>query len=253
MAQYLLGIDIGTSGCKIALFSLTGAVVCEEKEDYPAYYPKPGYVEQDPEEWWLAVCRGTKRLIEKNNIDNKEIIGIGVDGQSWSAIAVDKAGRVLFRNPIWMDTRSQAICEQLNEKIGEQEIFNLTGNLLKPQYATGKILWYKQKNPDVYQKTDKILQSNSFIVFRMTGAITHDISQGYGIHCFDMKKSAWDPGMAKSLGLDLQMLPELVGCHEIVGKVTPEAAEKTGLLTGDACCGRRAGCSLRHTGCRRYR
>ena len=85
----LLGIDIGTSGCKIALFYRDGKSICTVTEEYPVYYPKPGYVEQDPEDWWNAVCRGTKKIILENSIDPADIAGVGIDGQSWAAIAVD--------------------------------------------------------------------------------------------------------------------------------------------------------------------
>ena len=241
----LLGIDIGTSGCKIALFSTTGELVCDETVTYPVHYPMPGHVEQDPEDWWQAVCLGTKTLIEKNGIDPKNIMSVGVDGQGWAAIALDSTGKVLTRNPIWMDTRAHDICADLTKKIGEKAIFDLAGNALKPQYTTGKILWYKENLPEVYKKTDKILQSNSYIVFRMTGAMTHDQSQGYAVHCFDMKNGCWDKSMAKALGIEIGMLPDLIACHEIVGTVSGSAAKQLGLVSGtpvvagglDAACG----------------
>ena len=241
----LLGIDIGTSGCKTALFAVDGRVAGEEKEEYPVYYPEPGFVEQDPQDWWTAVCRSIKRLIKKSGVDPKDIAGVGVDGQSWAAIAVDETGGVLTRNPIWMDTRSQKICDQINKEIGEDTIFSLSGNPLKAQYTTGKILWYKQNKPEIYKKINKILQSNSYIVFRLTGEITQDISQGYGIHCFDMRNGRWDQNMGDALGLNMDMLPEISACHDVVGRVTKTSAQMTGLVPGtpvvagglDAACG----------------
>lgn len=244
-AELLLGIDIGTSGCKIALFSPEGQIACEKTMSYPVYYPKPGYVEQDPEDWWNAVCQGTRELIEENRIDPKEIAGVGVDGQGWAAIAVDKDGCVLTRNPIWMDTRSNEICAVLNKDAGQANIFELSGNPLKAQYSTGKVLWYKQHLPEVYSKTDKILQSNSFIVYKMTGEMTQDVSQGYAYHCFDMRNACWNSEMAKALGIELRLLPELTACHDVVGKVSEAASRLMGLLPGtpvvagglDAACG----------------
>ncbi len=243
--QMLLGIDIGTSGCKLALFSTENGLVCDKTVAYPVYYPRPGYVEQEPEDWWRAVCEGTRALIDENQIDPKDIIGVGVDGQGWAAVAVDKDGNVLARNPIWMDTRSSEICTRLNTDVGEKAIFDLAGNPLKAQYTTGKILWYKEHMPEVYQKTDNILQSNSYIVYKMTNAMTHDLSQGYALHCFDMRKGCWDDDMATTLGIDIGLLPELVNCHEVVGKVSGEASKLLGILPGtpvvagglDAACG----------------
>ncbi len=241
----LLGIDIGTSGCKIAVFSRDGTAVCAVTEEYPVYYTAPGYIEQEPDDWWDAVCRGTKRILAENNIDAADIAGIGVDGQSWAAIAVDGKGEVLTRNPIWMDTRAEAICLKINALIGSDDIFFLSGNPLKAQYSTGKIIWYKENMPDIYSRTDKILQSNSFIVYRMTGVISQDVSQGYGLHCFDMRKGCWNSGMCAALGINRDTLPDIAMCHEVVGYITHKAAASMGLKEGtpvvagglDAACG----------------
>ena len=135
MKPYLLGIDIGTSACKIAIFEKSGKVVATANGDYPVYYPKEGWAEQNPEEWWSAVCQAVKEVIRKSGIRPDEIAGIGIDGQSWSAIAVDKDGNVLTNTPIWMDTRAQSICDRLNEEIGADEIFRVSGNSLQPSYT----------------------------------------------------------------------------------------------------------------------
>lgn len=157
MKSYLLGIDIGTSACKVAVFDKEGKVLAASNGDYPVYYPQEGWAEQDPEEWWSAVCRATKETVQKAGIDPAEIAGVGIDGQSWSAIAIDKEGKVLTNTPIWMDTRAQDICERLNKEIGEDKIFEVAGNSLQPSYTTAKIIWYKENLPEVYEKIDPLL------------------------------------------------------------------------------------------------
>ncbi len=251
----LLGIDIGTSGCKIALFKKDGQVVCSHTEEYPVRYPLPGFVEQDPKDWWAAVCLGTSKLLSDNHIDAAKIAGVGLSGQSWSAIAVDKNGDVLAPDPIWMDTRSEAICRKLNAEIGEDRIFEISGNPLKAQYTTGKIIWLKENMPEAYKRTSKILQSNSYIIYRLTGVISQDASQGYGLHCFDMRNCRWDGAMCNELGIDRALLPEIADCDEIVGRVTDSAARSTGLMEGtpvvagglDAACGT-LGAGVLHAG-----
>ena len=245
MKPYLLGIDIGTSACKVAVFEKSGTVVAAANGDYPVYYPKEGWAEQNPEEWWSAVCQAVKKVIEKAGIQLEEIAGIGIDGQSWSAIAMDKDGNVLTNTPIWMDTRAQSICDRLNEEIGAEQIFEVSGNSLQPSYTTAKILWYKENLPEVYAKIDKILQSNSYIAYKLTGVMSQDVSQGYGLHCFDMRKAAWDEEMCKKLGIPMGFLPEICDCDHVVGTVTEKAAEESGLAVGtpvvagglDAACG----------------
>lgn len=253
--ELLLGIDIGTSACKIAAFKRDGSVLFAVTQEYMVYYPTAGLIEQEPDDWWEAVCRGTKKLIEEYGVDPADIAGIGIDGQSWAAVAIDGAGNVLTRNPIWLDTRSDAICRRLNESVGEDAIFAVSGNPLKAQYTTGKIIWYKENLFDVYRRIDKILQSNSFIAYRLTGAITQDMSQGYGLHCFDMRKGVWDDAMCAQLGIKRSFLPDLAACHQVVGKVTKSAAARTGLKEGtpvvagglDAACGT-LGAGVLHAG-----
>lgn len=245
MKTYLLGIDIGTSACKIAVFNKAGQVLATANGDYPVYYPKAGWAEQNPEEWWTAVCGAVRKALKKGNISPEEIAGIGIDGQSWSAIAVDKEGKVLTNTPIWMDTRAADICEELNEKIGAEEIFRLSGNSLQPSYTTAKIIWYQRNMPEVYKNTYKILQSNSYIAFKLTGEMTQDLSQGYGLHCFDMHTGTWNEEMCEKLGIPMELLPDIYPCHAVVGTVTEKAAAECGLAVGtpvvagglDAACG----------------
>lgn len=245
MKRYLLGIDIGTSACKIAIFNREGNVMATASGDYPVYYPHPGWAEQNPEEWWSAVCKAIREALEQGNIAPEEIAGVGIDGQSWSAIAVDEDGNVLTNTPIWMDTRAKDICEELSEKIGADRIFEVAGNPFQPSYATAKIIWYQRNLPEVYEKIDKILQSNSYIAYRLTGVMSQDVSQGYGFHCFDMRKGVWSEEMCKELGIPRKMLPDIYPCHEIVGTVTEKAAKECGLAVGtpvvagglDAACG----------------
>ena len=244
MKPYLLGIDIGTSACKAAVFNRNGEVIASASEEYPVYYPHPGWAEQDPRDWWRAVCTAIKRMAA-DGVDLSEIAGVGIDGQSWSAIPVDQAGNVLARTPIWMDTRAQDICDEYNERLGADRIFRTAGNSLQPSYTTAKILWYRRNLPEVYRRTYKILQSNSYIAFRLTGSMTQDISQGYGLHCFDMRTGAWDEELCEALEIPRPLLPDIYPSHAVIGTVTDQAAEESGLTAGtpvaagglDAACG----------------
>ena len=144
MGAKLLGIDIGTSACKIAVFDEDGTVDAQVNEAYNVYYPHPGYVEQNPMEWWQAIVKGIKRIFAESKVLPESIKGIGVDGQSWSAIPVDKDGKVLSNTPIWMDTRSREICDRVTNELGEDRIFEIAGNKFLPSYSTPKFLWFKE-------------------------------------------------------------------------------------------------------------
>ena len=232
MPDYILGIDIGTSACKAAVFDQSGGVIVSETGAYNIYYPRDGHVEQKPGEWWAAVCKSIKHILSSGKVNPGDIKSVGIDGQSWSAVMIDKTGGVLIDNPIWMDTRSADICVELKNAIGEKNIFDLCGNPLAPTYTTPKILWFKQNYRGLYKQTYKILQSNSYIVYKLTGKLSQDLSQCYGLHFYDMRKKTWDKNMAKSLDIDIDLMPDLYNCHDIVGTITKEAANLTGLTEG---------------------
>ena len=245
MKTCLLGVDIGTSSCKTALFDAGGNVLARGGCDYPVAYPRRGWAEQAPEQWWDGVCKAIREMMGKSGVHPADIAGIGVDGQSWSAIALDGQGNVLCPTPIWTDTRCGDICRDVKDHLPEEELFAVCGNPVQPGYSWPKILWYQKHQPEVFAKTEKILQSNSYIVYRMTGEITQDLSQGYGLACFDMRKGQWNREICERLGIPFKLLPPLVPCHQVVGKLTKDAASRCGLIPGipvvagglDAACG----------------
>ena len=245
MKTALLGIDVGTSACKVAAFDLEGHVLAQAAESYPVFYPQPGWAEQDPQQWWEAVCRALRRLWESGAVAPGEVAGVGIDGQSWSAIPLDKEGRALCNTPIWMDTRAGSLCQELEARVGGGKIFACSGNPLSASYTLPKVLWYKEHLPQVYEKAEKVLQSNGYLAFRLTGAVTQDKSQGYGWACYNVARNQWDIPLCQELGVKPSLLPEIVSCSQVVGGVTPQAAQETGLLEGtpvvagglDAACG----------------
>ena len=228
----LLGIDIGTSACKAAVFDEKGNVLAAKAKEYPVYYPYEGWAEQDPDEWYKAVCDALSELSEK--IDMSCIRAVGVDGQSWSAIPVDKDGNVLANTPIWFDTRAKTQCDKLKETIGEDRIFSLCRNPIEPTYTTPKVLWFKENHPEIYENAVQFMQSNSFIVYRLTGQFSQDKSQGYAHFFYDMKHSRYDEKMAKLMGIDIKKFAPIYDCHSIVGIVSEKASKETGIPKGTA-------------------
>jgi len=243
--KLLLGIDIGTSSIKAAVFEPDGKVISQSMQEIRVYYPAPGHVEQNPNEWWDGICRAVKDMLFKGNVKPCMIAGIGIDGQSWSAIPMDKQGKVLHNTPIWMDTRSAGICKKEAYEPLLEKIFRISGNIFKPSYSTPKILWFKEYKPDIFDNTYKFLQSNSFAAYKLTGKITQDISQGYGLHVFNVHEGKWDSELCDELGIPQEKLPQVFNCSEVIGEVTSEAAGETGLVPGtpvvagglDAACG----------------
>ena len=139
-------------------------------------------------------------------------------------VALDRDGNVLLPSPLWTDNRAAEACGRIRKEIGEETLHHVCGNPLMPGYTTPKVLWYRENHPELYAKTRVILQSNGFIVQRLTGVCSQDVSQGYGWYCFRSDTEKWDPDTARALGIEPALLPELYACHDIVGTVTEAAA-----------------------------
>lgn len=234
MNAYLLGIDIGTSAVKLLMFDSENLAepVGSASVPYPTAHPAPRQSEQNPDDWWRATAEGIRDLLAQTEIPPSSIAGIGVDGQSWAAVALGKDGRVLCPTPIWSDTRADGVCRKLDAEVGEQAFFAVSGNPLAAGYTYPKIRYYREEYPDVYANTAAILQSNGYIVYRLTGKLSHDRSQGYGLACFDIKKGEWNREICRAGGVRPDLLPPLFDPQEVVGGVTPEAAAATGLNAG---------------------
>ena len=243
---YLLGIDIGTSACKIAAFDRDFNLAEMVTKEYKVYYPEAGFAQQNPNEWWSAVCEGIREL--KTPLEKVEAIGI--DGQGWSCIPVDKNGEVLHDTPIWFDTRATAECEIIEEIVGATALGrpqkdNIITNSVQPSYTTPKVLWFKKNMPQVYENARYFLQSNSFIAYKLTGNVSQDKSQGYGHYFYDLKNCRYDNDLAGEMEIDINKFPEIYDCHDVVGTVSDSAAAETGLKAGtpvvagglDAACG----------------
>ncbi|MFW5984960.1 MAG: xylulokinase [Halanaerobiaceae bacterium] len=232
MSHLLMAIDIGTSGTKITLFNFQGQVVCSYLGEYKTYYPETGQAEHKPESWWQVICEGIKYFKDKENVNLADIAAIGVDGLSWAGLPVDENGNPLRNVMIWLDRRAEEQARWMKEQVGEKKLVKLSGNPVDPAYITPKMLWIKEHEPDIYKKTYKFLQSNSFIVYKLTGQFTQDYSQGYGFHFFDIEEGNWDQQTAEQLGLSLDKVAPLYNCHQVVGTVTKKAARQTGLVSG---------------------
>ncbi len=230
--KYILAIDIGTSACKLTVFDLLGNVIFNYLGEYKTYYYGDNCVEQNAEDWWKQVCKGINKIKIQETLDVKDIVAIGVDGHSWAALPVDDKGLPLRRAMIWLDRRATEQAEYMKEMIGEEKLLQNSGNPVDPAYITAKMLWIKENESDIYKSTYKFLQSNSYIVYKLTGKYSQDLSQGYGFHYFDIEKGVWNGDIAKELGISLDLMSPLYQSHEVVAKVTNSVAVKTGLQEG---------------------
>lgn len=233
MRQYVAAMDIGTSGCKSIIVDDEGSVVSSVTEEYPLYSPKPGWNEQEPEDWWQGACVSLKKAVEQSGVDAKAIKSLSFSGQMHGLVAMDKDGEVIRRAFLWNDQRCARQCQEVIEDVGGfEELRTYTNNNLLPGYQGGKILWLRQAEPENYARMTKAILPKDYLRFRLTGEYYTDVSDASGTGLFDVKKRDYSWKLLDRLELPYDLFPPVVESSEVTGCVTREAAALTGLAQG---------------------
>lgn len=226
-----LGVDVGTSGCKILALDETGRIIKSVVEEYPCYAPKEGWSEQDPEDWWNGVKAGLKKITA--SLGDETVCAVGFSGQMHGMVALDKDRRVVRRAILWNDQRTGSQCDEITEAAGGLDaLLGVTNNRMLTGYTGGKILWMKENEPENYAKTTLVINPKDYIRYRLSGEIATDVSDASGTGLFNVKRREWAKELIAKIGLDPSLFPKAVESTEVVGRVTKEAAELTGVPEG---------------------
>jgi len=235
MSAALIGIDIGTSGSSGVIVDRDLTVIASASVTHEVSHPNPGWVEHDAEEiWWADVKRLSRRLLDEADIDPGEVDGVGVSALHAAMLPVDADGEPLRPAILYgVDTRTTAEIDLLNERIGEDRIYEVCGNALTFQSVGPKILWYKRNEPAKFERTERVLDATGYVVSRLTGNDTIDNAVAAFFHpLFDLSAVEWADGMCEAAGVPRDLLPESKWATEIAGRVTDAAAAATGLAEG---------------------
>jgi xylulokinase len=236
MTQCLMGIDIGSYESKGVLTDIAGKVLAKAALKHELQFLKPGFVEQDVEKvWWDEFVELTKLLMAQAKVQAKDVLSIGLSG-IYSMVPVDAAANPLRSGGIMygVDTRSVTEIQEVLARHGAETIFRRTGNGLSAQSMGPKILWVKKNEPDVFKKAHSFLPCANFIAARLTGGFFIDhLTAGFFGPCYEPSKLAWAPDLCEGI-VDPARLPEPRWATELAGRVTAEAAKRTGLAEGTA-------------------
>ncbi|MFW5998434.1 MAG: xylulokinase [Halanaerobiaceae bacterium] len=232
MGKYIIAHDFGTTGNKATLYNEEGQLINSTFSGYPTYYPRVNWAEQDPHDWWEAVCASTKKLVNDSKINKKEIAVISFSAQMMGCLPVDKKGEPLRRSIIWADQRSIEQADYLEKQLGEEKVYNITGHKISPTYSLEKIMWIKDNEPEIYKKTFKFLQAKDFIIYKLTGNYVTDYSDACGMNLFDINKKEWSVDIIQSADVEINKLPKPHSSFDIAGKVSQVVANKVGLNPG---------------------
>ncbi len=226
----LLGIDFGSGGCKITAITPEGRLAGEASVEYTTHYEHPGWSEQDPADWFTAMCGALSKLRDKG-LDLGRTLAMAFDGSTHNAVLLDGAMKPLRRTIMWTDQRSVAECAFLKEKHGA-EIFETAYQMPTPTWTLPQLLWLKNHEPEVLAKTKHILFVKDYVRYQMTGVAATDYIEAQGTLFYDMKRQAWSEKLAALCGLAPEVLPRLAQPTDRLGEVTAAAAALTGIPAG---------------------
>jgi xylulokinase len=231
--SYMMGIDVGTTGTRAVIVRADGHVVGAATGDHqPMRMAKPGWAEQDPEDWWQATLVAVRGALESTGIKGSEIAAVGLSGQMHGVVLLDKSRAVLRPSLIWCDQRSQAQCDWITNKVGAAKLIQLVSNPALTGFSAPKILWVRDNEPQVYERVAHFLLPKDFVRYRLTGEFATDVSDASGTLLFDVTNRRWSKEILSALGIDPQILPKAYESPEITGQITQEVAVLTSLSAG---------------------
>lgn len=234
--QALLGIDLGTTGVKAALFAADdGRMLASAFVDYPLYHPHPGWAEQNPGEWWQATITAIRACLAggtQQGVQLADLRGIGLSGQMHGVVLLDAGQQVLRPCIIWADQRSEAQCRWITQRVGAERLIELVSNPALPGFSAPKLQWIRDNEPQIFARAQALLLPKDYIRYLLTGKMAMEISDAAGTVLLDVKHGAWSHEVLEALELNPTLLPPVVQAAEVVGTITEEVAALTGLPAG---------------------
>ena len=225
-AMYFIGIDLGTSACKLLLVDEAGTIVNEVTHEYPLIFPHPGWSEQKPEDWWSAVVTGVPELLR--GFDASEVAGIGSGGQMHGLVALDEADNVIRPAILWNDGRTSKEVDYLNNVVGKDKLSSLTANIAFAGFTAPKLLWMRENEPENFRKIAKIMLPKDYLTYKLTGVHACDYSDASGMLLLDVQHKCWSKEMLKICGIDESVMPKLFESYDVIGVLKSEVAKELG-------------------------
>ena len=234
--QTLLGIDLGTTGVKAALFAAEdGHVLSDAFVDYPLFHPHPGWAEQNPADWWQATISAIRICLEKSTqykVQPSDVRGVGLSGQMHGVVLLDANQQVLRPCIIWADQRSDAQAQWMTERVGASKLIEYVSNPALTGFTAPKLLWVRDNEPEIFARATTLLLPKDYIRYRLTGVMAMEISDAAGTCLLDVKHGVWSQEVLNAIELSPSLLPPIVAADAVSGTITTEVAALTGLIAG---------------------
>jgi xylulokinase len=224
----VLGIDLGTSGCKTVLVAEDGRILASATAEYPLSTPQPLWSEQDPADWWRGVVASVRAVLAQQ--PGVAVAGIGIGGQMHGATLLDAQDRVVRPAILWNDGRCQAECDLLHKKV--KGLIKETGNRALVGFTAPKLLWVQRHEPKVWKQVRSVLLPKDWVRFRLTGEKVAEMSDGAGMLLMDVANRRWSNKVLAACNIDASYLGRLVEGTAVAGTVTAAAAAELGVPAG---------------------
>ncbi|MCY3831630.1 MAG: FGGY family carbohydrate kinase [Chloroflexi bacterium] len=227
----LMGIDVGTTGCKVVAFAETGAVLDQAGREYPLISPQPGWYELDPERVWRDVCACLREVNAQIGHDPVSALAISSQGEAMTPIARD--GRILANSPISSDTRNRAQAAEMEAALGAEHIYALTGQPMGTFYTLPKVLWWRDNAPEILDQTWKFLCYVDFVAYRLGLEPAIDYSMAARTLAFDVRKLDWSEELLEAGGVRRDQLARPAPSGTVLGEIPPKLAADLGFTGGN--------------------
>ncbi|HEV2117919.1 MAG TPA: xylulokinase [Terriglobales bacterium] len=227
-----LGIDVGTGGTRAVVVSERGQVLAAAGAEHAHFTSRQtGWAEQDPRDWW-RVAQEAVRAVLTRGVAAESIAAVGFSGQMHGAVLLDESGEVLRPAIIWCDQRTAPQCWEITEKIGAKRLIELTANPALTGFTLPKLLWVREHEPELWARVRTVLLPKDYVRFRLTGERGMDVADASGTLLFDVAHRRWSAEVAQAVEVDERLLPPVVESPDVVGGISAEAAQATGLKAG---------------------
>lgn len=231
--MYKLGIDLGTTTVKVILFSTGITEVAQSSHEYRGLkFENENWAQQDALGWWEGTCKCIKEVLQESGVSGSEIRAIGVSGQGPTFLLLDKDGEPVWDSIIWMDRRSEGECKEIAEIISNEDIFAITGNNIDASFLASKFLWMKKNQPEEYSRATKLLSTNGYINYKLTGEFSCDRTNAAVSLLYDIHNRCWSKEILNKLDIDENLMAPLFNPEDIVGHVKKDIADQLGLAEG---------------------
>ncbi len=232
MKNYVVAHDLGTTGNKATLYNPEGRLIGSAFHGYKTEYAHTGWAEQNPEDWWQAVCISTGKLLQETGVGRDEVACIVFSGQMMGCVPLNNAGKPIRNAIIWADQRSVEQERWLGEQIAPKQVYEITGHRLSASYSLCKMLWLRDHQPEVYKTTHKFVHAKDAVVARLTGAFVTEPSDGSGMNLYDLEQGKWSEQIIEAAQLDPGQLPDLCQSTDVVGNILSAVADEVGVAPG---------------------